>query len=120
MKPTPDQFRAQRDASSLLDSIPLGAEFHPAVGRRINGVVSSVSMLSIETPPAGARRATIKKGDAEALMQAPKYQRSNDGYSVTDQPVDCRALFGQVNVQVGSVRQRCGGHYPTQTRRPIR
>jgi len=106
--------------SSYFYSIPLGAQLNPAVGRRINGVVSSVSMLSIEAPPTGTRRDTIKKGDVEGMMQAPKYLRSNDGYSVSDQSVSCQALFGQVNVQVGSVPQQCGGFYPIRTWRPVR
>jgi Tfp pilus tip-associated adhesin PilY1 len=106
--------------SSYFYSIPLGAQLNPAVGRRINGVVSSVSMLSIETPPKGARRDTIQKADVEAMMQAPKFTRSNDGFTVSDTSVDCRALFGQVNVQVGSVPQQCGGFYPIRTWRPVR
>ena len=106
--------------SSYFYSIPLGGALNANVGRRINGVVSSVSMLSIEAPPAGVRRDTIKKGDVEAMMQAPKYQRSNDGFTVSDQSVSCQALFGQVNVQVGSVPQQCGGFYPIRTWRPVR
>jgi type IV pilus assembly protein PilY1 len=106
--------------SSYFYSIPLGGALNANVGRRINGVVSSVSMLSIEAPPAGVRRDTIKKGDVETMMQAPKYQRSNDGFTVSDQSVSCQALFGQVNVQVGSVPQQCGGFYPIRTWRPVR
>jgi type IV pilus assembly protein PilY1 len=106
--------------SSYFYSIPLGGALSANVGRRINGVVSSVSMLSIEAPPTGTRRDTIKKGDVETMMQTPKYQRSNDGFTVSDQSVSCQALFGQVNVQVGSVPQQCGGFYPIRTWRPVR
>jgi len=106
--------------SSYFYSIPLGGALSANVGRRINGVVSSVSMLSIEAPPSGTRRDTIKKGDVESMMQTPKYQRSNDGFTVSDQSVSCQALFGQVNVQVGSVPQQCGGFYPIRTWRPVR
>lgn len=120
-QPTSASNPCEGGGSSFFYSIPMDASFFDLTAQQVNGVVSSITRLTIESPVSGTRATDLNKPEASAAMQSGDITRNMDGStSVSNRVLECVKIYNQVNVQTGYLPGMCGFTAPIRVWRPIR
>lgn len=120
-QPTSAENPCEGGGTSYFYTIPMDASLYDMQATRVNGVVSSITRLTIETPPAGVRATDLNKAEAADALQAGDITRNLDGStSVSNRVLECVKIYNQVNVQTGFLPGLCGYTAPIRVWRPVR